>query len=84
MDKMTCNGCKHYQKTFEECSQLQGWLYCSGCNRKWQMSDRIGCPKCAEFKCAKPLWECAGAVPSVQCPGFVSAVEKQRQPGLFD
>lgn len=81
---MTCNGCKHYQKTFEECGQLQGWLYCSGCNRKWQMSDRIGCPKCAEFKAAKPLWECAGAVPSRQCPGFVSAVEKQRQPGLFD
>lgn len=80
----TCHGCRHYRPIFQECGQLQGWLYCTACDRKWSVDERVGCPKCAEFKATKMLWECPDAVRSSHCPGFEAAVPDVVQRGLFD
>ena len=80
---MTCDGCKHYQKTYETCAQLQGQVHCSACDRTWAISDRIGCPRCAEVCGLVDLGECPGAVPSQACPGQEEPPKVMEQRSLF-
>jgi hypothetical protein len=83
---MSCIGCKHYVSRFEECKALAGVLYCPKCKARWNISQRVGCPRCAttSYVSLIELAICQGAKPSRCCPGFVALPPDVRQGSLFD
>lgn len=81
---MSCDGCKHYRKTYEECNALLGIAYCPTCGVTRKLSVNVRCSKCHTLAGAVPIWECPGGVPSTHCPGFEAVVPDVVQRGLFD
>lgn len=80
---VNCAGCVHFLPGLEECHELQGQVHCPECDRTWKLSERIGCPRCAEWKNFVDLAECPGGVPSVGCPGYKKKPVLKEQKGLF-
>ena len=80
----TCNGCRHYQPTYETCRALAGQLGCKPCDRTWQIAQGdVCCPKCSGFKGLVDLSECPSAVPSTACPGSEPPPVVVKQGSLF-
>ena len=82
-NSMTCDGCEHYQPTYETCGALVGRLHCPDCDQAWQLSDGVGCPMCSGFRQIVDLSECLGGKPSQSCPGKEEPEVVRVQGSLF-
>ena len=85
-EPVRCEGCRHFQATYETCRELAGQVTCMECDHvySWEELGRMKCPNCTAWKGAHDLSDCANGVPSSACPGRCEPEVVQTQGTLFE
>ena len=87
MTETTCNGCEHYNASYESCmsDKVAGQIRCQVCKTQWSAADMAEQREkhVGHFNMFADLALCSGGKPSPICPGKVPKQIKKRQGDLF-